>query len=96
MIPKIIHCIWLSGDDKPVLYLNCLKSWQEKMPDYEIKEWSLDKFPNEVTEHPFVKGALESRKWAYATDYIRLWFFTISVEYIWIWTLWCSNPSTRF
>lgn len=73
MIPKIIHCVWLSGDDKPVLYLNCLKSWQEKMPDYEIKEWSLDKFPNEVTEHPFVKGALESRKWAYATDYIRLW-----------------------
>ena len=73
LIPKIIHCVWLSGDDKPVLYLNCLKSWQEKMPDYEIKEWSLDKLPNEVTEHPFVKGAVESRKWAYATDYIRLW-----------------------
>ena len=43
------------------------------MPDYEIKEWSLDKLPKEVVEHPFVKGAIESRKWAYATDYIRLW-----------------------
>lgn len=73
MIPKILHCVWLSGEEKPILYANCLKSWQEKMPDYEIKEWSLDKLPKAVVEHPFVKGALESRKWAYATDYIRLW-----------------------
>lgn len=73
MIPKIIHCVWLSGDEKPDFYLNCVKSWQEKMPDFQIQEWSLDKLPKEVVEHPFVKGAIESRKWAYATDYIRLW-----------------------
>lgn len=73
MIPKIIHCVWLSGDKKPFFYLNCVKSWQEQMPDFQIQEWSLDKLPKEVVEHPFVKGAIESRKWAYATDYIRLW-----------------------
>lgn len=73
MIPKTIHCVWLSGDEKPALYLNCLRSWKERLPDYEIREWSLDKLPKEVVEHPFVKGALEARKWAYATDYIRLW-----------------------
>lgn len=73
MVPKIIHCVWLSGDDKPAVYQNCIDSWKEKMPDYEIREWSLKNLPEEVLDHKFVKGALAARKWAYATDYIRLW-----------------------
>lgn len=73
MIPKIIHCVWLSGDAKDGLQKSCLESWQRVMPDFEIKEWSLKNLPSEVTEHPFVKGALAARKWAFATDYIRLW-----------------------
>ena len=73
IIPKIIHCVWLSGEAKEGLQKKCLESWQRVMPDFEIKEWSLANLPVEMTEHPFVKSALSARKWAFATDYIRLW-----------------------
>ena len=32
MIPKLIHCVWLSGDDKPEIYKRCINSWIEKCP----------------------------------------------------------------
>lgn len=73
MIPKIIHCVWLSGDDKPEIYKRCINSWIEVMPEYEIKEWSLKNLPDEVLNHSFVSSAIQAKKWAYATDYIRLW-----------------------
>lgn len=73
MIPKIIHCIWLSGDAKNKVYQDCIKTWKKVMPDYEIKEWSIKNLPNEVLDFPFVKEAIKERKWAYAADYIRLY-----------------------
>lgn len=73
MIPKIIHCVWLSGEEKPEMHKDCLESWQRVMSDYEIKEWSIKNLPDEVLNHPFVKSAIAVRKWAFATDYIRVW-----------------------
>lgn len=73
MIPQLIHCVWLSGDDKPEIYKKCVASWVEKMPNYEIKEWSLKNLPEEVLNHSFVASAIHAGKWAYATDFIRLW-----------------------
>ena len=73
MIPKIIHCVWLSGEDKPEVYKKCIDSWIDKMPDYEIKEWSLKNLPKEVLNHSFVASAIQAKKMAYATDFIRLW-----------------------
>lgn len=73
MVPKIIHCVWLSGDKKPKLHLDCLASWKKNMPDYKIMEWSLTNLPPEILNHKFVAGAIKERKWAYATDLIRLW-----------------------
>lgn len=73
MIPKTIHCVWLSGEEKPSVYLNCIQTWKSIMPDYEIKEWSLANLPKEVINHIFVSSAIREKKWAYATDYIRLW-----------------------
>lgn len=71
MIPKIIHCIWLSGDEKPRVYRDCIATWKEVMPEYEIKEWSKEDFPIETV--PWVKTACDCKKWAYAADYIRLY-----------------------
>lgn len=73
MIPKTIHCVWLSGDKKPEIYQKCLDSWHNIMPEYEIKEWSMNNLPQEVLNHSFVASAIQAKKWAYATDYIRLW-----------------------
>ncbi len=70
-IPKIIHCCWLSGDPLPPLYKQCVDSWKQCMPDYEILLWDMKRFP--VDEVLFVRQACDARKWAYAADYIRLY-----------------------
>ena len=71
MIPKIIHYIWLGPKKKPELVENCIKSWQMHCPDYEIKEWN-DENTKEI-ENPFFKEALKHEKWAFASDYLRLY-----------------------
>ena len=71
MIPKIIHYCWFSEDKKPLPIRRCIKSWQRVMPDYEIREWDGKSF--DFDSVPFVKQAIEHKKWAFAADYIRLY-----------------------
>ena len=70
-IPKKIHYCWLSGDPYPVQIRKCIDSWHEHMPDYEFKLWDMNSF--DVDSVPYVREAVEKRKWAFASDYIRLW-----------------------
>jgi hypothetical protein len=70
-IPKVIHCVWLSGDEKPRLIKDCLDSWKRVMPDYEIREWGMADVKD--IESKFLHGAIASRKWAFATDFLRVW-----------------------
>lgn len=69
MIPKIIHYSWLSGEEMPELYKNCIETWKKYLPDYEIKIW--DGNNEEIINIPFVKRCIERRNWAFASDYIR-------------------------
>ena len=39
MIPKKIHYCWFGENEKPLLVIECIKSWQKYCPDYEIMEW---------------------------------------------------------
>lgn len=71
MIPKVIHYCWLSGDKKPRVVRQCMKSWHKLLPDYEIKCWNADNF--DLDSIPFVREAVEMKKWAFASDYIRLY-----------------------
>ena len=71
MIPKKIHYCWFSGDKKPVSIERCIESWKRVMPDYEIKEWDGNSF--DFDSVLFVKQAIEARKWAFASDYVRLY-----------------------
>lgn len=73
MIPKVIHYVWLSGEEKPEGYIKCLETWSLHMPDYEYQEWTLNNLPQDVLSHPFVSAAIKAKKWAYATDFIRVW-----------------------
>lgn len=73
MIPKIIHCVWLSGEEKSTLYKQCMESWRNIMPEYQIREWSLSDLSDEIKKKDFVRTACEAHKWAYATDFIRIW-----------------------
>lgn len=69
-IPKVLHSFWFSGDKKPEAYQKCIDSWSRVCPDYKIYEWNMDNY--DYGKHPFMKKAIEERKWAFASDYARL------------------------
>ncbi|MFQ2377040.1 glycosyltransferase family 32 protein [Aeromonas veronii] len=72
-IPKIIHYCWFGKNPEPALMRECIKSWHKFFPvdEYEYKLWNEDTF--DLNSHPFVKQAYENKKWAFITDYVRLW-----------------------
>lgn len=70
MIPKIIHLCWFGGNEYPALVKKCVSSWEEKLPDYEIKKWDESSFP--VNDYPFTREAYSQKKWAFVSDYVRL------------------------
>ena len=71
MIPKIIHYCWFGRGPMPPMALKCIESWHRFMPDYEYKLWNEDNF--DVNSVPYVKEAYEARKFAFVTDYVRLY-----------------------
>lgn len=71
MIPKKIHYCWFGRGQMPELALKCIKSWEEHLPDYEIIMWNEDNF--DINSNQYVKEAYESRKFAFVTDYVRLY-----------------------
>lgn len=70
MIPKIIHYCWFGRGEMPELALKCIVSWHKYMPDWEYKLWNEDNF--DVNSVPYVKEAYEARKFAFVSDYVRL------------------------
>lgn len=83
MIPKIIHLCWLSGDAFPKDITECLESWKQYLNDYEVWLWGkkpMDCLGLNIIEKQFdldsvvwCKQAYETKKYAFAADYIRLY-----------------------
>lgn len=71
MIPKVIHYCWFGKNPYPDDFQKYLLSWKKYCPDYEIIEWNEDNF--DINSNAYVKEAYECRKWAFVTDYVRLW-----------------------
>lgn len=69
MVPKIIHYVWLGDSEKSELIKNCMSTWKKYMPDYEIKCWDMNNSP----DIPWVRECIKAKKWAFASDYIRLY-----------------------
>lgn len=67
----MIHLCWLSGAPYPNKIKQCMDTWQRVMPDYEIRLWNADNF--DLSSVPYVKEAFNTRKWAFAADYIRMY-----------------------
>ena len=55
----------------PELAEKCIASWHKFMPNYEYKLWNEDNF--DVNSVPYTKEAYVARKFAFVTDYVRLW-----------------------
>lgn len=71
MVPKIIHYCWLSGDPFPEEIKKCIRSWEKNLDGYQIILWDKNKF--DVNSIRWVKEAYESKKYAFAADYIRFY-----------------------
>ena len=71
LIPKVIHYCWFGRGKMPELALKCIESWKKYLPEYELRLWNEDTF--DVNSVPYVKEAYEARKFAFVTDYVRLW-----------------------
>ena len=71
MIPKIIHYCWFGKNPKPEIIKKCIDSWHRFCPDYQIIEWNESNF--DVAGNRYVKEAYESKKWAFVSDYVRLY-----------------------
>lgn len=71
MIPKVIHYCWFGNNPKPELIQNCIGSWRKFCPDYELVEWNETNF--DVSCIPYVQKAYADKKWAFVSDYARLY-----------------------
>lgn len=71
MIPKIIHYCWFGRNPLPESAKRYIASWRKFFPDYEIKQWNEDNF--NVNIIPYTKEAYECKKYAFVSDYARLW-----------------------
>lgn len=70
-IPKIIHYCWFGGKEIPDDLQNCIKSWKKILVDYEFVRWDESNF--DLTQNQFALEASQLKKWAFVSDYVRLY-----------------------
>lgn len=68
---KVIHYCWFGGNPLPKMAKKCIESWKKYLPDFEIKQWDETNF--DINVCPFVKEAYENKKWAFVSDYARIY-----------------------
>ena len=72
MIPRILHYIWFGHNPLTPLAEDCLASWKTTMPEWRIMRWDESNF--DIAAAPlYVRQAYEARKYAFVSDYVRLW-----------------------
>lgn len=48
-----------------------MESWKKILPNYKIIRWDESSFP--INEHPYAGQSYEAKKWAFVSDYVRVW-----------------------
>lgn len=71
MIPKKIHYCWFGKEPIPKKEIQCMESWSKFMPDFEIILWDETRF--NIDSVPFTKEAYAAKKYAFVSDYVRLY-----------------------
>ena len=71
MIPKKIHYCWFGKNPLPEIAKKCIATWKKFCPDYEIIEWNEKNF--DINSNAYVREAYENKKWAFVSDYVRLY-----------------------
>lgn len=70
MIPKIIHYCWFGKKEKPKKIKDCINSWYQKLPDYQIIEWNESNFDYNILI--YTREAYEAKKYAFVSDVARV------------------------
>lgn len=71
VIPQVIHCCWFGGKPLTSLAQKCIESWNKYLPEYPIITWNEKTF--DVDSVPFTQEAYNCKKYAFVSDYVRLW-----------------------
>lgn len=71
VIPQVIHCCWFGGKPLTPLAQKCIESWNNHLPEYPIITWNEKTF--DVDSVPFTQEAYSCKKYAFVSDYVRLW-----------------------
>lgn len=71
MIPKTVHYCWFGKNEKPDDVKQYISEWKNILRGYEFKEWNENNF--DICSNLYVKQAYEAKKWAFVTDYVRLY-----------------------
>lgn len=72
MINKTIHYCWFGKNKKSTLAKKCINSWKKHCPSFNIIEWNEENFNIDLAPL-YVRQAYEAKKWAFVSDYVRLW-----------------------
>lgn len=70
-IPRIVHYCWFGRGVKPSKMVKCMRSWEKHLAGYQFMEWNEDSF--DLTSNRYVKEAYEAKKYAFVSDYVRLY-----------------------
>lgn len=76
LIPKVIHYCWFGNEKLPTSLMNCMKTWEQHLPEFKLKRWDESSF--DVSSVPFVWQAYQLKKWAFVADYVR--FYALYVD----------------
>lgn len=71
-IPKVIHYVWLGGNRLNKTSQKCLNSWSAFLPEYKIVKWDERNALDIINAHVFARQAYECKKYAFVSDYLRL------------------------
>ncbi len=72
MIPRTIHYCWFGNNPKTLFVEKCIDSWKKYCKDYKIIEWNENNFNISIAPL-YVKQAYSVKKYAFVSDYVRLW-----------------------
>lgn len=80
-IPKKIHYIWVGNNKKTKDVKYCINTWKKNFKNFEIIEWNEENF--DINLNQYTKNAYEAKKWAFVSDYIRLYaLYTMGGVYL--------------
>lgn len=71
MIEKTIHYCWFGNGELSDKEKDCIASWSRVHPDWKIIRWDEHNFP--VNQFAFTRKAYENKKYAFVSDYVRMY-----------------------